>query len=364
MRLGIVSYRQGRLNESLALLDETLALSREMLSRANSFRLKPVDRKRISNVKTRGEIWQIIVRFNLGDEQVALKSLASMYRDYHSQSYDLKNQFSSADLEWLGDLATVGIEIGRVLEIDQAEQYFLGAIRMAQSINAIIDKDRLSAVHDDETFYHQFAADNLYEAALFEIAEMKHATNHPQAAKYDYMKRRHAFLIAPFNESIDRVDNEEFGIEDEFIDEQGNLATDEYWRLVMESVEQEDLSLPQNLYDLATCNEMLASIYFQSGKNKRAKELLSEAIELREDLLDSQPENEVLFQEWINSRLNLLEFREANRKSFDEEMAQIREDIANWEREHAAGADRGESSIRWHNYVLFTLHHLKSAMDS
>lgn len=367
LRLGIVSYRQAKLDESLALLEQTISLSSDLLSNSTDKILKKADRHRIDNVKTRGEIWEAIVRFNLGEVEVALDSLDRMFEEFNA-----KSQFTQADLEWIGDLGTVGVEIGRVIESDLAEEYFLETLGLAQEMYALIDMDRLDAVHNDEMFYPQFAADHIASASLFEIAKLKYASNHPRTAEYDYLLRRHSFLIAPYNAFVESVDNAQAELETELetesetpeVNDQGKLSTDKYWEMAINILEESDLSIPQNLNDLAMCNEMLASIYFQCEKNEKAIELLKEANDLREDILDNEPGNEFLFRQWINSRLLLLEVCKSNRKFCEKGMAQITEDIRVWEQEHLAGAERREEAIRWHRRVLYTLQHLTADMDS
>ena len=359
LRLGVVSYRQDKLDESLALLEQTISLSTELLSNSSGRNLKAADRERIANVKTRGEIWTTIARFNIGEVDEALESLEQMFQDCKRSV-----RFTNADLEWIGDLGTVGVEIARMVEADRAENYFHESLGLAQTMYSIIDKVRLEAVHNHETFYPQFSADHIVSACLVGIAELKCASNHPRAAEYDYLYKQHSFLIAPYNDFVESVENAEADIETLTVDEQGKLVTDKYWEMAIETMEETDLSVPQNIHDLAVCKEMLASIRFQCNENENAIKLLKEAIELREDILDNKPENEILFRQWINSRLLLMEVGTKNLKFCKKEFARITQDIQLWQQEHLAGAERTKEAIRWHRRVLYTLQHLTADTDS
>ena len=357
LRLGVVSFRRGEIEKSIEAVDRTIKLSEELLSADRALGYQPEKRKRIENVLNRGETWRILARFDQGHAADSISLL-----DRKIEQFQSRTDFDQADLLWLGDLATVTIKVAQSVEDSLAETYYLASLELAESMYGIIDTNRFQAVHTDETFYAQFAADETTKVALSLLSNLKFRTNSPQVAQYDYRFRKHMFLIAPYTDSIEVLNSDP--AETEEFDSDEDLDTYQYWEMTLKMVEQEDMSIARNLDALAVCKEMLASLRHQDGRDDLASELLQDAVDIRGEILDFEPANQRLFRQWINSRMIYLEMIKSDRRRLEKEIVDIEQDIEDWQAQHGDDAERSRVAIRWHKRVLFTFNQLRSATDS
>ena len=356
MRLGVVKYRRGQIEKSIDAIDRTIELSKELLAGSQASKYKPERRKKIENVLNRGETWRILARYDQGD------AAAIGMLDKKLEQFRARTDLERADLVWIGDLAKVTIKIAQSVEDAHAEKYYLTSMDLAESMYGIIDLDRFDAIHTTETFYSQFVADDMVRFALQSLANLKFRTNSPQVTEFDYRYRKHLFLVTPYTDSVEVTDPDPTEISE--FDSGEKLDTYEYWEETLNLVEQEDMSIASNLNALAVCNEMLASLRHQDGRDDLAGELLKESIEIRNEVLDFDPTNKRLFRQWINSRMIYLETIKSDRKRLEKEIADIEKDIEDWSSQHGDDVERARGSIRWHKRVLFTFERLRSATDS